>query len=177
MYLKDNKSPFKRIVMSAPLIGVKLDAPEMLVHTAVKAVLAIGFTANYALGYEDQIPSLVKVENSNLSHSNIRLTRRREVFIEKPDILGGGPSYGWVDASLRGTRQIRASHISNLPKTLLLLSGQDAFVKTEDSLRFCAAHDQCISHIYQDSNHSILYEKDDIRDDAIGKILSFFAEH
>ena len=96
-----------------------------------------------------------------------------------PALQLGPPSFGWLAAAITSTRGTQAPGVLERVAVPLLILGTngDRLVSPPAIRRFAARLSGAQCHIYDASvAHEILRERDDVRDDALGRIQRFLAQ-
>ncbi|MCY4512855.1 MAG: alpha/beta hydrolase [Bdellovibrionales bacterium] len=168
------KSPFKFVVLSAPMIKVKSNLFPFLEKTSL-AVLT---------GYCSYLPCTWRVPSLRNRFTRKALTNSlsRYAFSEYveekwfPQIASRGISFRWVVESFKLTDQLmKKKRIHQIATPFLILqSEKDRLVSNEHHHSFCDRIPDCC-HITQIAGkHELFLEKDKPRNEAIETVISFF---
>jgi lysophospholipase len=96
------------------------------------------------------------------------------IFDRYPETQVGGPSYRWFLTAFQAGYEILEKARQWSPPVLLLQAGQDSVVSPEAQNEFCQQASHCKLQIFPESRHEILMERDEIRNEALSKIKSFY---
>ena len=136
----------------------------------------------YAIGTGQwrPLPYLVNV----LTHSRERYRRYLRQYADTPEIRLGGPTYHWIRESLLVGEQIIAQAEKITTPVLLLQASEDRVVHNPAhdafSQAMALAGHPCEGgqpKRVQGARHEILFERDQLRAEALSAILRFFAQH
>ena len=136
----------------------------------------------YALGTGHWRPLPFVV--NRLTHSRERYRRNLRFYADYPELQVGGPTYHWVRESIEAGMNIlqRAENITT--PLLLLQASEDRVVDNRSHLAFCqamaVAGHPCEGEkplVIEGARHEILFERDDLRAQALDAIMRFFARH
>lgn len=169
------------VALSAPMLGIHTGLlPQYLAARIAALACALGF-GRRAVG---RVPAAVLDEAAAfptvLTHSRARYLREARFEVERPETVLGPPTWGWLRAAYRSIMALARPGILERVTTplLILASAGDRIVSTPAILRLGARMPNAHSHVYgADVAHEILREVDGVRDDALGRIDAFFAEH
>jgi len=174
-YLSEYKVPFKKAVLSCPMLQVNTKPyPEPIARSIVDVASLLGKSEHYAIGYGDYNLDLPFSKNTTTG-SPVRWWMTNEVYRENPSTLIGGPSNRWVHESLTEGQSVR-NEMGNIEIPFILFqAGSDQIVKPKGEEQGCAkAGSLCTLIKVPDSQHEILFEKDAIRSEALAEIFTFF---
>lgn len=174
-YLSEFEHPFKKAVLSCPMLEINTAPyPEFVARAIVDAYILAGKGDHYAKGMTDYDPNILYT-NSMTTGSENRFWIEHESFKENPTSILGGPSSQWVLQNIKGSRKIRAE-MGNIDIPFLMFqAGKDKIVKPNGEEIGCNnAGENCFLIRFPDSEHEILMEVDSIRNSAFEKINQFF---
>ncbi|CAH0534718.1 Lysophospholipase L2 [Vibrio stylophorae] len=166
-----------RLALCAPMLGVQLP-PALKIFAPVVARCLDLFQRqpHYAFG---QGPYCNKPFAENkLTHDEIRYHAFRNQYELHPQIKLGGPSNRWVWQSLRACHQCFCGARKHRTPTLLLQAELEQIVDNHSQARFNQLINRrggnCKLHVVTGAKHEILFEQDEIRNQAIDLILQHF---
>lgn len=165
------------VVLSAPMLGLHPTwAPTSLLYPVARAICALGFTRRPAWSGSER-PELVKRARQNLlTHDATRYADEQWWYEQRPGLLMGPASWGWVRAALRSIRAIeRNGLLESLQIPVLVLGTR------EDGLVSWPAIREAVGRLpngelvgYGEAcAHEILREADPVRDHAFAEIGAF----
>lgn len=163
---------FNGVIFAAPMFEINTgDYPVPFAYTLASLQTWIGRGDVYALGQGDRERPTFDV--NTYTHSWMRFLKHEEIIEKNPVIALGGVSYQWVKEALEATWKIEDIAENFEVPLLLLQAGQDTTVLPEGQNEFCKKVKNCQKIMFPDARHSILLEKDLIRDLALRDIVSF----
>ncbi|WP_165312586.1 alpha/beta fold hydrolase [Vibrio ziniensis] len=169
---------FDAVAFSAPMFGINV--PWQIRPIAITLTQVLAATASkptYAPGYSDYYPK--PFEDNPLTQSEVRYRWFRDLYEQKPELKLGGPSTHWVWQSLMAAKQcIQLTRQITIP-TLVLQGGKDTVVSNAAQIKFIARLAKTNPNskllLINDAKHEILFEKDELRNQALDAILQHFA--
>ncbi len=131
----------------------------------------------YAPGYGDYYPK--PFENNSLTQCEVRYRWFRALYEQKPELKLGGPSTRWVWQGLMAAKQcIQQTRQVKIP-TLVLQGERDTVVSNAAQVRFITRLAKTNTNsqilILNNAKHELLFEKDEIRNQALDAILAHYA--
>ena len=176
LYLSKQNEVFKKAILSGPMMQINTKPYSETIGRALTAILVgAGIGKKYAPGKGPYLPSEDTFENNEATHSVVRFNMAKNLFLEMPELMLGGPTNKWVHQSLIVTKNInRLSSNIKIP-LLLLQSGKDLIVKPARQISFCGAISNCRLIHYATAYHEIFQETDEVRNEALREIQNFLA--
>lgn len=174
-YLALNTGLFKKAVLCSPMLEINTKPySEGIARVLAASLSTVGFAKKYAPDRGPYNAEADVFEINELSHSPLRWATIKNIFIENPEVVVGGPTNRWVSESLKATRKIDtlASRVST--PVLMFQAGQDTIVKLGRQDSYCDKHKNCEKLHFPYSRHEILFETDDIREVAMQAMKNFF---
>ena len=174
-YLQRYPSPFRAVVLSAPMIRINTAPyPEWLTRLVMQLLHVAGQGNHYAPGKHDRDPNEA-FEANKITSSKARWHAINCIWDAYPEAVLGGPSNEWVKQALGQTYKIRKQATAVRTPTLILQAGDDSFVINPSSAELQCMFSSPKTLFFEDSKHEILMEKDPIRDAAMKATLNFFS--
>ncbi len=174
-YLSQGKVPFRKAILSSPMLQINT-APykEFEARAIVGAFTAVGLGTHYAIGKTDWDPSLT-YDKDTLTGCENRYWLYKQVFLDNPTTILGGASNKWISQSITATHRIRKKMDGIKTPFLLFQAGNDQIVSPEGQNEGCKkAGEYCTQIIEPGSQHEIMMEKDNIRNDFFTHLYKFF---
>jgi len=173
-YLEHYPSPFRAVVLSAPMIRINTAPyPESVAWAAAAFFQTIGLGNHYVMGKHDRNPQ-EPFEGNTLTSSKDRWDGIQSVWNAHPEAVLGGPSNGWVARAIPRTTEIRKRLPGIKGNILILQAGKDQFVMNPDQDMAQRNIPGALLVRFPDARHEILTESDPIRDQALAETLRFF---
>jgi lysophospholipase len=161
-----------KVVLCSPMFRIRTDPwPEPVARLVLGALHLLGKGAAYAPG-EGDASTIEPFEHNRVTSSR---ERWREILLFRknhPEALTGGASVDWVIQALNRTPRIRRAAGCLGPETVILEAGRDSFVIPFHPPA-TAAHLGPKIMEFPEGRHELLMERQPIRSEAIGSILSF----
>ncbi len=170
--------PFSAIALSAPMFGINIPWQLRPIAITLTQVMTATYSKpTYAPGYSDYYPK--PFEDNPLTQCEVRYRWFRDLYEQKPELKLGGPSTRWVWQGLMAAKQcIQLTRQIKIP-TLVIQGGLDKVVSNAAQVRFVTRlaktnpNSQIL--IINDAKHELLFEKDEIRNQALDAILEHYS--
>ncbi|WNC72566.1 alpha/beta fold hydrolase [Thalassotalea psychrophila] len=187
-YVQQFPHTFNALVLSSPMIAVDGGAiPDWLGKPLIKASHFIDGLFNeqssYFFGHG---PYKEKVFAGNdLMQSEIRHQLFRQTYQQNPQLRLGGITLSWLNSAIE-TEAIIFENLSSIQTpTLLLQAEKDTVVSNIKQHKFCqqlnALRPQSCPNgkpvVIKAALHELLFEKDEIRNEALNQTLIWFNQH
>ncbi|MCE0493545.1 alpha/beta fold hydrolase [Vibrio salinus] len=179
-YLQSYPSIFKALILTSPMLGFTMPwylRPVAMFYAQIRSGLSS--IPKYVKGYG---PYTNTPFNSNpLSHSQTRYQCYRRLYLKKPELQLGGPSYRWVWQSLMAVKQCYLmTRQIDLP-VLVMQAGNDLIVDNSAQDRFFSklkrTNPKARLTVIKEAYHELFFESDKYRDQALAKTLDFLQQH
>ena len=171
----------KSAALCSPMIQINSGSlPLQLAKVLVSARCVFDrlFTneANYFVGQSNY--KAKPFESNELTHSQTRYQQFIELYKSMPEIQLGGVTNHWLSEAIKAKENI-FEQINQLRAPLLVLqAGMDTIVDNNAQNEFCqSAAKFCPINgpiVFAKAKHELLFEKDNIRTEAITQIKNFF---
>lgn len=166
---------FTKLVLSAPMLGIKSPLPEFLVQILLTVLQftrkCLGKKPNYFLGQGDYQAN--KFENNNLTNSKIRYNAFVQLMADYPENRLGGISYEWLQQAIICMQTIRQNMPSVSIPSLILMAEQDQIVDNNRIKDASVAQQNAKLIVVENAQHEILFEQDEARKFAWQNIFAF----
>ena len=164
----DERSPFERMVMTAPMIAIN---EETLGHKQKTARLYAevsalgGLSTTYVRGGDNEPEELVDFERNDLTSDYVRWSRNKAVLEAAPELALGSPTVGWFKSALRSCALLQRPDYPKYVAVPLLMfaAGADKIVSTRAIEDFAVELKVGGVILMPGSRHEILQENDAIR--------------
>ncbi|MGP6472803.1 lysophospholipase L2 [Rahnella aceris] len=181
LFLAKNPDKFDAAALLAPMTGIYLPMPgwisRRILNWAENRPLR---RDGYALGTGHWRPLPFVV--NRLTHSRERYRRNLRFYADYPELQVGGPTYHWVREGIEAGMHILKEAEKITTPVLLLQASEDRVVDNRSHLAFCqamaVAGHPCEGEkplVIEGARHEILFERDDLRAQALDAIMRFFA--
>ncbi|SKA66087.1 alpha/beta fold hydrolase [Enterovibrio nigricans] len=178
LYAARRPNAIDAIALSAPMLGIQLSPLlQKVAKPLCKALSSCQHPAGFAPG---QVPYWAKPFKHNvLTQSEARYQWFRELYEADETLKVGGPSAQWIWQSLHACEHMMQAATQIKMPVLLLQAARDQIVCNEAIFQFhrdrLAAGLPVQFDIIAESRHELLFEQDGIRNQALEKVLTFFA--
>jgi len=171
------KMSLKRLILSAPMFGINMGPASFLEYPAYILCLffsKIGFGNKFAFGQKPCFP-LVDFKDNDLTHSKARYQVWQSHIRDTPEVQLGGPTFKWIEESLKAARLVRKQKNNNKTQILLLQAENETVVRNDTHDTF-VKHNQCTKKIIIPfAKHEILLEIDFLREQVFEHIFKFLS--
>jgi len=176
-HLRDQPGFFEKAVCLAPMMGIaQVPFPEWMMRAWENTMCGLGMGHFYLPGQGNYGPKRRSLERADYLTSDLARYRDEEAAVDlNPTLAMGGITFGWLRSARRSHARLESPGFAEAIQTptLILCAGADRVVDNEDILQFAArmpnAHYECI----EGARHEILKERDELRNQALGKIMRF----
>lgn len=155
---------FSGAILSAPMLGIRTPFPMLISRMLTAANLLAGGAGRYTVAGPGK-PFDATFEGNILTHDPVRHARAWSLVAAEPKLALGGPTWGWIDFSLRATAYLaRPDVLRNVTVPVVIVSAG------EDQLVDATAQAAAARHLPQGkfitvpgAYHEILMETDPMR--------------
>lgn len=157
--------PFKRLVLTSPMIAVKGVSHRTTVRLLLEMLDAVGMGAAFLPGEGSGNLWSAPFEGNVFTTDPARFARIAKLEGAAPELGLGGPTIGWAHAAFRLMRRFEEP---NFPRrlatpTLIVASGADRIVETSAAESFAARMDSGRIIVVDGARHELLIERDSFR--------------
>ncbi len=174
LYLKQYGHNFSAAAFSAPMYGIRLPAPECIIKPLATWFNKVpkGGQPHYVLtgkGYQD-----IAFKSNELTHSQVRYLRYRQLYQQLPQLQLGAPSNHWLLQALSAANKAKdAASQSDIP-LLILQAGDDSIV--DNHAQTAAVNGRCQLLRIDGARHEIFIETDVRREQGLSAALHWFSQ-
>ncbi|MFH1143516.1 MAG: alpha/beta fold hydrolase [Candidatus Eisenbacteria bacterium] len=175
LFLERHPEVFDGAILSAPMLQiVTAPLPEWAARAMSELAVRIGLGGHYCPWRGPWKPG-VFAENI-FTQSHARWSLWEEQLIPSQRMTGmGGPTQRWLRESMEAGLRARRDAGSVRAPVILFQAGRDGLVKSAGQEQACRRMPDCELHRFPTARHEILMERDEIRNEALGRILEFLA--
>ncbi|MEW9854145.1 alpha/beta fold hydrolase [Novosphingobium sp. M1R2S20] len=165
------------LVLVAPMLGLNPGwVPSWILHGAARLVAKLGDRRRPAWKARELPLSLASARMKLLTHDEARYADETWWYEQRPGLLMGPPSWGWVVAAIASIRRLERRGVLEALSTPVLILGA-----TADSLVSWAAIRRAAARLPRaellafgpEARHEILREATEVRDRALQAIRDF----
>jgi lysophospholipase len=158
------RSPFARMVLTAPMIDIHVRHPDLARGLAV-LLDAVGLGGAFVPSGGNRPIVARPFEGNPLTTDPVRFNRIKTILEAEPRLGIGDPTIAWVHAAFRAMRKFADSDYPRLitTPTLVVAAGEDRVVSTPAIERFSARLKAGRFVTLSRARHEILLERDDVR--------------
>lgn len=134
----DGRSPYERLVLTAPMIGVPLRA-KRAVRRVARIATWLGFGQALIPGGAEDSAFVLRTFDNNILTSDLTQYKRLEAAIGAlPAFVVGAPTMGWLDGACRLMARFERPRypVEVLTPILIVAAGDDSIVDTRATERF-----------------------------------------
>ena len=159
------RSPFARLVLSAPMIDLPLRFRNGIARFMAVAS-RLGFSALLIPGGSEDSIFRRGFDGNPLTTDRTRYGRTSTAIERSPHLAVGAPTIGWLNAAFRLMNRFKHPRfaIDTVTPTLVIAAGADRIVDTSATERFAARlkAGRCIT--LAEARHEVIMERDEIRE-------------
>ena len=165
------------VVLSAPMLGMAgPPLPLALLHTVSKIMAGIGSRTRPAWKWSEKPGELPAGRRELLTHDKDRYEDEIHWRTERPELVMGPGSWGWVERAYASTRVIEErGALETIDTPVLIVStSDDKLVRHEAGVRAAQrlAHGELVA-FGPEARHEVLREVPAVRDKAMAAIAEF----
>ena len=164
-----------RLVLVAPMLGLRLPLHRRLAETVARAGSRLGLAESYLPGVDRRTVCDRGFAGNVLTGDRVRFERVFRLQQAAPELALGGPTWRWLAEALTATRRLQAGSLPDLP-VLALLAAADRVVDNRRAEALLRPLPLASVHLLPGSRHCPLLERDPVWRDAVGRILAFTRE-
>jgi len=173
MLMAKRSDLFDKAVLSSPMLEPNTGKYSPVVALAYASALrAIGKGSDWAPGeggYNTPV-----FEGNEVTGSRVRREMAIDLYEDYDDFKIGGMTVDWIGTSLASNNHFVLKYKKVRNPVIVLKAGDDTVVFTKRQHKFCLKAKKCQMIEYTKAKHEILMETDNIRNDVLKRINSFF---
>lgn len=176
-YLKEHDGVFDSAVFTAPMLDIVTPGyPRKVVQLLTKAARVGRFLGDYVPTAGDW--HLEPFETNKLTSDPERYMVLPAIYKEKPELIMGEPTYGWLLHTLVSIDALQKEDYLKSIKTPVLIgvAGKDEVVSIAAEDRACKLIPNCIRVDVPEAKHEIWMERDSMRGPWIKRVFEFLDE-
>jgi lysophospholipase len=158
------RSPFARMVLTAPMIDIYGQRFRRGVRILAKALVLLGQGRRFVPGFGPKMSA--SFEGNILTSDSSRHARAAAIIEAAPELAIGDPTIGWINAAFRFIRRFEDVGYPRriLTPVLILAAGADRLVDTAATEYFASRlkAGKCLTLAH--ARHEILMERDPVRE-------------
>lgn len=165
------------LVLIAPMLGMAgPPLPLALLQGVARIMTRIGHPARPAWKWSEKPGEVPAFRESLLTHDDARYADELWWREQRPELVMGPGSWGWVERAYASSRALFAPGVLErvVIPTLMIATTADRLVKFPPIARACARMPRCeLLRFGDEARHEILREVDPVRDRAMAAIARF----
>jgi len=175
IFLELHPQVFDGAILSAPMLQIITDPlPEWVAHAMSRVAVRIGLGGRYCPWRGPREPGTFAENLFTQSHA--RWSLWEEELIPSRRFTGmGGPTQRWLRESMNAGRRAQRDAGRVRVPVILFQAGLDDVVRPGVQEHACRRMPDCELRLLPTARHEILIESDEIRDEAVGRILDFLS--
>ncbi|HTV33725.1 MAG TPA: alpha/beta hydrolase [Methylocella sp.] len=161
----DERWPFARMVLSAPMIDVHGLRFPRLSRALAKGAILLGLGGSNVPGASHNPYMTAKFDGNLLTSDQTRYARNAAILKAHPELAIGRPTIAWLNAAFRFMRRFDDADFPRHLRTptLILAAGADRLVDTAAAELFASRLKIGKGLTLPNARHEILMERDEIR--------------
>lgn len=175
LFLERQPQVFDGAIISAPMLQIITDPlPEGVAHAMSGVAVLIGLGGSYCPWRGPWEPGTFA--GNLFTRSQARWSLWHEQLMPSRGLTGmGGPTQRWLRESMNAGRRARRDAGQVCVPVILFQAGLDDVVRPGAQEDACRCMPDCELRLLPTARHEILIERDEIRDETVGRILDFLA--
>lgn len=177
-YLHDHAGRVDKALLLSPMFGIRFSPVQKIVVDRITArAIRRGRAKDLVMRASQKSQTKLPFKNNLLTSDPIRFARESEQLIEQPALTVGGPTFGWLSASLKSISVLSEKSFTDAITTpiRILTAGADRVVDNKMSIKLCKRLPNCSQSTVAGARHELLMETNAIRDQVWQNIDEFFA--
>jgi lysophospholipase len=157
---------FRCAVLSAPMLKISTRGyPAFAARAATAIYTASGRGGNFAWGMEGRDPFKIGFDGQLVTSDRKRFEDTQALLRKNPQLRLAGPTWGYIEATYRTTKQVNAPGYPESISTPILIvgAGKDRIVMTDAEEAFAKRLPRGEFIEIPEAEHEILMEQDSIR--------------
>lgn len=175
-YALQHEKDIDGMILVSPMLDVYTNPfPYAFARALTRTAVFLGFEKVYAAGYGDYTPVTEHFEKNLNTQDRFRYERQRALSINNMQLVTGGPTYGWVNATFKSIDFIQQPGFLESVKvpTLILSAELDKVVNNSRDKELCGRMFNCHQKTYFKAYHNIPNEKNIIRNQFLTDVSQF----
>jgi len=165
LVLAAGETRFAGAVLSSPMLGLFTNpVPRLLALPVTRIFLAFGASAASPPG-RGRSPAEFPFEDNIVTHDRRRFERHRHQLAACPDLMLGGPTWGWLDFAFKAIAELHTGQAVTRIATpvVTVAAGDDRIVDIEDERHVIERIPGALLVEAPGAFHEVLQETDDTR--------------
>ena len=163
-FMHDQPDTADMAVLTSPMIDIfESRLYRRVVKLITRIAIKTGFSHSYTIGSGDYTDE--KFKGNELTSDPVRFTDAKKAITKNPDLALGGPTYGWLSATLISTDILIQQGFAAKVTTpiLMVIAGNDKIVSIKSQKKFCTMLPNCRLKEISGARHEIFKETDAVR--------------
>jgi lysophospholipase len=169
---------FSRAMITAPLLGLNFGLwPKFVARSLTLLAKLTYLDWVYLPGFRHLPFTLEQFDGNPLTSDKKRFRRDVTTLNEHPQLRVGGPTFGWLRATLKSLDELKRWPRNKGPScpTMIIAAGEDRVVNNKGTQAFIAQVPGISFLTLAGSRHEILNERDEIREKFLAAFEAFIA--
>ena len=165
-YLHDEPAVADRAVLTSPMIDIRTAPyPRQMTTILARTAVTVGLADNMVPGASGRSALTRKFDANPLTSDPRRFKIESDAIRDNPALALGGPTFGWLAATLRSIDLIQSDgFLEKISVPLLMIgAGRDKVVSRTAQRLACSRLPNCRFSLLEDALHEVLMESDRIR--------------
>jgi lysophospholipase len=163
-FMHDHPDASDMAVLTSPMIDIfESSLYRRVVKLITRIAIKTGFSHSYTIGSGDYADE--KFKGNELTSDPVRFTDTKKTITKNPDLALGGPTYGWLSATLISIDILTQPGFAAKVTTpiLMVIAGNDKIVSIKSQKKFCTMLPNCRLKEISEARHEIFKETDAVR--------------
>ena len=165
------------LILVAPMFQINAGAflPPLLVESISNLVCLAGGSSRYIPG-GGGFDTGLEFDNNVLTTDPGRFEHNLELVRKNSSVGLGSPTFGWLKQAYRAMRMARRAARTTLCPTLIFAAEDERVVRLQEIQAYCREARCCRLVTYKNSEHELLMERDEIRNDLLLRVREFLLQ-
>jgi lysophospholipase len=166
-YMAENPGIIQAALMTSPMLEINTGIySKRMARLICKLMRLIGCSKNYVFGHSEYDPALEPFEGNLVTHNEEIFYQHRRLQIERPELILGGATFQWVDATLESSRiLLRESYLKKIQVPVHIIAAEDEKVVDNRMVqKVCEWIGSCSFEMIPGTRHQILSESHEIQE-------------
>jgi len=160
-YMAEYEGMIDAALMTSPMLDIKTGIyPKMIARFLCKLMYVIGCRKSYVFGHGDYDPAVEPFEGNLSTHNQEIFYQHRRLQMERPELVLGGATFQWVDATLESSKiLLNENYLSKIKVPVHIFAAEEEKVVDNTMLQnVCTWMESCSLEVVEGARHQLLSE-------------------
>jgi lysophospholipase len=178
-YIAQYAHPFSMAMLVSPMMDINTGIyPRSVAFYLSKIMCSFGFSKSYVFGHGEYDPALEPFEGNILTRNPQMFYEHRKLHLERPELILGGATFGWVYATMRSIDQtLNPKYLARVLTPVHIIAAEDEKVVNNRLLqKACAWMPRCSLEMIKGARHQLFSEVPEVQA-KIAQVLEDLITH